>query len=189
MRIAGSTSILLMLTSALAGPAVGQSMQRLSIQGSGAMVFPTSSSDPFENNTKLGWEAQLRYTFSRFSLGGGYQRSVVYQISQGTSNSTASVPVLFLEPRYVVTASSAVAVYLAGRVGIGSLKCNPEEDCATQGNEPALGGGAGVLVALGARVSLDLGSQYFSTRITTATGSDKIWAGYLLARAGLSIGL
>lgn len=187
MRIAGSTSILLLLTTALAGSAVGQSMQRFSIQGSGAMVFPTSESSSFESDARLGWEGQLRYTFSRFSLGAGYQRSTVYKISN--TDFSAAVPVLFLEPRYVVTASSAVALYLAGRVGISSLQCSPKEDCPKQSSEPALGGGAGLLFALGSRVSLDIGSQYFSTRYTPATAADKIWAGYLLARAGLSIGL
>ena len=187
MRFGTSTSTLLLLAIALAVPAAGQSMQRLSIQGSGAMVFPTSESSAFENDTRLGWEAQLRYTFSRFSLGAGYQRSVVYQLSN--ADFSAAVPVLFLEPRYVVTAGSTVALYLAGRAGIGTLQCKPKPDCPDQSAEPALGGGGGLLFAVGSRISIDLGSQYFSTRYTPASGATKIWAGFLLARAGLSIGL
>lgn len=184
----GST-VVLILALALAGaaPVGAQSLQRLSVQGSGALVFPTSESSTFENDTRLGWEAQLRYTFSRFSLGAGYQRSTVYKLTTGEFS--GSVPVLFLEPRYVAAASSSVALYLAGRAGAGKLICNPSTDCADQSFEPTLGGGGGLLFALGERVSLDLGGQYFSTRFTPSAGADKTWAGYLLARAGLSIGL
>lgn len=176
------SGILALLGSALAA----QSMQRLSIQGSGALVVPTAEETAFDNTTRLGWEAQLRYTFSRFSLGAGYQRSTVYRI-QGADFSGA-VSSFFLEPRYVVTAGSKLALYLAGRAGMSQLVCNPEQDCAEQSWEAAYGGGAGLLYLLGARVSLDLGSQYFATRYSTATGGS-INTGYLLARLGVSIGL
>jgi opacity protein-like surface antigen len=98
------------------------------------------------------------------------------------------VSVLFVEPRYVVTAGSGLALYVAGRVGAGKLVCDPEEDCAEQSTELAYGGGGGLLLRLSSRLSLDLGSQYFSTQYTVANG-DKTRAGYVLARIGLSIGL
>ena len=171
---------------ALAGAVQAQSQQRLSIQGSGALVFPTAEETAFKNTTRLGWEAQLRYTFSRFSLGAGYQRSTVYKVEG--SDFLGAVSSLFVEPRYVVTAGSKVAVYLAGRVGMSQLVCSPTEDCAEQSWEPAYGGGAGLLYLLGSRVSLDLGGQYFATRYSTATGGT-VNTGYLLARLGLSVGL
>ena len=117
-----------------------QSQQHWSIQGSGALVFPTAEESEFENSTRLGWEAQVRYTFSRFSLGAGYQRSTVYQFSTG--DFSAAVSVVFAEPRYVVLAGSRAALYLAGRVGMSTLVCSPEEDCAEQGGHFAGGGSA-----------------------------------------------
>ena len=170
------------LTSSLSA----QSQQRWSIQGSGALVFPTADESDFENSTRLGWEAQVRYTFSRFSLGGGYQRSTVYQFETG--DFSAAVSVFFLEPRYVVLAGSRAALYLAGRVGMSTLVCNPSEDCAEQGGHFAAGGGGGILVRLGTRVALDLGSQYFTTQYDIVNGQTRT-AGYVLARLGLSVGL
>jgi len=163
-----------------------QSQQRWSIQGSGALVFPTADESDFENSTRLGWEAQVRYTFSRFSMGVGYQRSTVYQFSTG--DFSAAVSVFFAEPRYVVLAGSRAAVYLAGRIGMSTLVCSPEEDCAEQGGHFAGGGGGGVLVRLGSRVALDLGSQYFTTQYDIVGGASRT-AGYVLARLGLSVGL
>lgn len=183
MRAPLTVAVLLAGLPALAG---AQSQQRWSIQGSGALVFPTAEETDFENSTRLGWEAQVRYTFSRFSLGGGYQRSTVYQFAE--SDFSAAVSVLFAEPRYVVTAGSRAALYLAGRVGVSQLVCNPTQDCADQGAHFAAGGGGGVLVRLGTRVSLDLGSQYFTTQYDITDGQSRT-AGYVLARLGLSIGL
>jgi predicted porin len=156
----------------LAASVQAQSQQRLSIQGSGALVFPTAKETAFNNTTRLGWEGQLRYTFSRFSLGAGYQRSTVYKVEG--SDFLGAVSSIFVEPRY--------------RVGMSQLVCSPEEDCAEQSWEAAYGGGAGLLYLLGSRVSLDLGSQYFATRYSTATGGT-INTGYVLARLGLSVGL
>lgn len=164
-----------------------QSQQRWSIQGSGALVFPTAEEIGYENSTRLGWEAQVRYTFSRFSLGGGYQNSTVYKFTADNVDFSAGLSVIFLEPRYVLFAGSRAAVYAAGRVGGSKLSCNVE-GCAEQGMHPAFGGGGGVLVRLGSRVALDLGSQYFSTQYDLANGDTRT-SGYVLARLGLSLGL
>lgn len=163
-----------------------QSMQRLSLQGSGALVFPTSEESDFENDTRLGWEGQLRYTFSRFSLGAGYQRSTVYRLE--TQDFSGSVSVGFLEPRYVILATNWSAFYLAGRAGLGSLVCSPDI-CAEQSLELALGGGGGILLLVTERIALDLGSQYFTTQFTRSVTVQKARTGYVLARVGLSIGL
>lgn len=175
-----------LLLAGLTSSVHAQSQQHWSVQGSGALVFPTADEQDFENSTRLGWEAQLRYTFSRFSLGGGYQRSTVYQFE--ASDFSAAVSVFFLEPRYVVFAGSKAAVYVAGRVGMSTLACNPKEDCAEQGGHFAGGGGGGVLVRLGSRVALDLGSQYFTTQYDLSDGATRT-AGYVLARLGLSVGI
>ena len=170
----------------MAVPSAAQSLQRWGLQGSGALVFPTAEETDFQNETRLGWEAQVRYTFSRFSLGAGYQRSTVYAFETG--DFSAAVSVGFLEPRYVLLAGSFAALYLAGRIGVGQLVCDPAQDCPEQDFDLAAGGGGGVLVRLSSRVALDLGSQYFTTSYNLADGSTRR-SGYVLARLGLSVGL
>ena len=105
--------VVALLLVGLTSSARAQSQQHWSIQGSGALVFPTAEESEFENSTRLGWEAQVRYTFSRFSLGAGYQRSTVYQFSTG--DFSAAVSVVFAEPRYVVLAGSRAALSMATR--------------------------------------------------------------------------
>jgi hypothetical protein len=187
MRLA--TLLAAAVLAGIPGPAlVGQSLQRLSVQGSGALVFPTAQETDFQNDTRLGWEGQLRYTFSRFSLGIGYQRSTVYKL-QGADFSGA-VSLGFFEPRYVAAATTRLALYGAGRAGVGSLICDPAGDCAEQSLEVVLGGGGGVLVQASQRLAVDLGAQFFTTRFSRSdvTGA-KTRTGYVLARVGLSVGL
>ncbi|NOT08547.1 MAG: hypothetical protein HOP28_10120 [Gemmatimonadales bacterium] len=169
---------LLMAAIALAatsGRAAAQSSQRLSLQGSGAMLFATRNDPAFESSTRLGYELQFRYTFSRFSLGVGYQRSTVFESPQ----LELALALGFVEPRMVVTAGSRVAVYVAGRLGAGKLVCS--EACAAQETNLTYGGGGGFLVRVSRRVSLDLGAQYFQV-------SGDISSGYGMARAGLGFG-
>ena len=157
--------------------AAAQSLQRFSLQGSGAVLFATRK-DPegFESKTRLGWEAQARYTFSRFSLGAGYQRSTVF--TSPALNLTLSLG--FIEPRLVLAAGGSVAFYVAGRAGLGKLVCS--ETCNAPNTNKVYGGGVGLLLKLGRRVSGDLGGQFFQM-------SGDLSSGYAMARAGLSLGL
>lgn len=158
--------------------AESQSVQRLSLQGSGAALFATKNDPNFESKTGLGYEVQARYTFSRFSIGAGYQRSTVF--SSPTLDLNLSLSLGFIEPRYVVAAGSTVAVYLAGRLGAGKLVCS--EECQAQDTNLSYGGGGGLLFKLNRRLSADFGAQYFQV-------SGDLSSGYAMVRAGLSIGL
>jgi opacity protein-like surface antigen len=160
----------------LFGPASAQSLQRLSLQGSGAALFPTTEDPNFESETRLGYELQARYTFSRFSIGAGYQRSTVFS----SPDLNLALSLGFVEPRYVVAAGSTLAFYLAGRLGAGKLVCS--EACQAQETNLSYGGGGGVLIKLSRRASGDLGAQYFQV-------SGDLSSGYAMLRAGLSIGL
>jgi opacity protein-like surface antigen len=160
----------------LFGPASAQSLQRLSLQGSGAALFPTTEDPNFESETRLGYEVQARYTFSRFSIGAGYQRSTVFS----SPDLNLSLSLGFVEPRYVVAAGSTLAFYLAGRLGAGKLVCS--ETCQAQETNLSYGGGGGLLIKLSRRASGDLGAQYFQV-------SGDLSSGYAMLRAGLSIGL
>lgn len=166
----------------LAGPTPGftQSLQRLSLQGSGALLFPSENDPTFENQTRLGYEAQLRYTVNRLSVGVGYQRSTVYKFTAQNVDFSAALSLGFLEPRYVLLAGNAAALYGAGRLGYGSLVCS--EACGANDAYLTYGGGGGVLIRLSSRMALDLGAQYFVV-------SDTFDSGYAMLRLGLGIGL
>jgi hypothetical protein len=172
----------LALLLALPAGAVAQSRQPVSLQASGAIVFPTQDYGPgLESGARLGWEVQARYTSGRFSVGAGYQRSTVFQAQDFDLTGTISVG--FVEPRYVLGVwGGRAAPYVAARLGYGALLIRDEprvtEDSFTYG------GGLGVLVALGSGVSADVGAQYFRADFA-GSGS----AGYFLARLGLSVGL
>jgi opacity protein-like surface antigen len=161
----------------LGGAAAGQSQQKLSLQGSGAVLFATQSDPSFTSSTRLGYEAQLRYTVSRFSMGAGYQRSTVFKFPNGES---IALSLGFVEPRLVLTAGSGVAAYVAGRLGLGTLTCT--ETCNAGGTNITYGGGGGLLFKLNKRLSADLGGQFFQV-------SGKLSSGYAMVRAGLGIGL
>jgi hypothetical protein len=181
--------ILTMLSTALlVEPSSAQSLQRVSLQGSGALVFPTAAETDFRNSTRLGWEGQVRYTFSRFSLGAGYQLATVYRFETGDFR--AAMSVVFAEPRYVAAASARVAVYFAGRAGAGRLECSPPTDCAEQRFQPVYGAGGGLLVRLSRRLNADLGTQYFSAAYQLANPPGATArTGYVLARLGVGLGL
>ena len=164
------------LLGGLSGSAASQSLQRLSLQGSGAVLFPTTEDPNFESETRLGYEIQARYTLSRFSIGAGYQRSTVFS----SPELTLALSLGFVEPRYVLAAGSTLAFYLAGRLGAGKLVCS--EACQAQDTNLSYGGGGGVLIKLSRRASGDLGAQYFQV-------SGDLSSGYAMLRAGLSVGL
>ncbi len=170
-----------LLVSALATPAAAQSLQRLSVQGSGAVLFSTQKDPAFESRTRIGWEGQLRYTFGRFSLGAGYQRSTVFAFTEGSPPPTLQLSFGFIEPRYVVSASRLIAVYLAGRVGAGKL-VSGSQDFNVGDTSVGYGGGGGFLIRLSSRLSADLGGQYFEVR-------GDLPSRYAMVRAGLGLGL
>ncbi len=176
--------ITMILLAALASAGVthldAQSLQRLSVQGSGAVLFPSSDDPFFESDTRIGYEGQLRYTFNRLSIGVGYQRSTVYKFSADDVDFSAALSLGFIEPRYVVSAGNAAALYVAGRLGYGTLVCS--EECNANDAYLTYGGGGGVLVRLSSRMALDLGGQYF-------IANDTFDSGYAMLRVGLGIGL
>jgi hypothetical protein len=159
-------------------PAGAQSLQRWSVQGSAAVIAPVSPPAGLDSDIGLGFDAQVRYTLSRWSVGAGYQRSDVYRAT--ASDLTIALSLGFLEPRYVAFASTPVAGYLAGRIGAGQLVCSRDR-CDDDWHVVA-GGGGGLLFKLSDRLSLDLGGQYFV--VTDASSSD-----FATARVGLGVGL
>ena len=169
------------LCGAVAGSAAAQSLQRLSLQGSGAVLFATHSDATYQSRTRLGWEAQARYTFGRFSLGAGYQRSTVFAFTEGDPPPTLQLSFGFIEPRLVLFASRWVAFYLAGRGGAGKLVSSAPDFNVGKTNI-GYGGGGGLLFRMSSRVTADLGGQYFEVR-------GDLPSRYAMVRAGLGFGL
>ncbi len=142
-------------------PAVvtAQSAQRFSAQGSLLRVSP--SGDAYSGlGAGMGFEAQLRYTPSAFSIGAGYQSSShTLEFDDGsTDDVTLAGP--FLEPRYVLAVGSeSYAPYLAGRLALLTQSLEFEGvEASASGTQINIGGG--VLVRLASRVNLDLGFTY-----------------------------
>jgi hypothetical protein len=171
-------AVLLAALTAMAPRAAAQSLQRFSLQASGAALFATRKDPDFDSKTRLGFEGQARYTFGRFSLGAGYQRSTVFAVQGFPTRLALSLG--FVEPRYVLAAGRGVAAYVAGRVGVGKLICN--EKCNAGGTNVAYGGGGGLLFRLSQRFSADVGAQFFQVDGTFSSG-------YAMARLGLGVGL
>ena len=179
--LACGVAALALLRPAFTDGAQAQSLQRLSVQASGAVLFATQNDPTFESKTRLGWEGQIRYTFGRFSLGAGYQRSTVFAFTEGTPPPTLQLSFGFIEPRMVVAASRFVAVYVAGRAGAGKL-VSSSSDFNVGKTSIGYGGGGGFLIRLSSRLSADLGGQYFEVR-------GDLPSRYAMIRAGLGFGL
>src|ERR1044071_5572436 len=96
---------LVLLVSLGASRTAAQSLQRFSLQGSGAVLFATRNDPNFESKTRLGFGQHALYTFSRFSLGAVYQRSKVSSSPQLILATSLG----WVEPRLVVAANNTLA--------------------------------------------------------------------------------
>lgn len=172
-RLGRLLAVACVLLPAFPATAAAQSAQPLSLQAATALWFATDQNPTFDPQTRLGVEAQIRYTVSRFSLGVG----VAAQFPQ--SELRLARAAAFVEPRVVVAAGNNAALYLAGRLGAGKLICTPA--CNTGANV-TYGGGGGVLFRVNRRLTADLGAQYL--RVFNWPSS-----GYAMLRAGWSLGL
>lgn len=185
-RAAGASLLVGLAIAAIAvtfAEASAQSRQPWSFQASGEGVFPTKDyGDALPSGSTPGWELQGRYTFGRFSLGAGYQRSTVFKSDVAALTGTISVG--FVEPRYVVTVlGERVATYVAARLGGGALLIR-ETPRVTE-NSFTYGAGAGALIAVAPRFAVDVAGQYFVADFGGGGGT----AGYFLARVGVAVGL
>jgi hypothetical protein len=186
MRRSFRTTLIAAACLVFASGAAAQSQQRFSLQGSGAVLFATRKDPDYDSKTRLGFEAQARYTFGRFSLGAGYQRSTVFAFPDNPL--TLALSFGFVEPRVVLAAGSGVAWYLAGRVGAGEIVCSTRGDCPDQQIRVGYGGGTGLLFRLSRRLSADLGAQFFQAPALSGPAGS-VSSGYAMLRAGLGLGL
>lgn len=193
--------MLLGVGSALATPASAQSAHRWSLQASGLYVGVMGSAYEGLSNG-AGFEAQVRYNPSAFSIGLGYQTSSHELNVQGFDK--VNLAGGFIEPRYVLDiGSDRAAPYLAARLAYLQQKADIVEAGETYtltADGTQINGGGGILVRLSPRVNLDLGLTFGainfedvvvsnslgqSVTVTGSSGSGQ----NLVLRLGVSIGL
>lgn len=181
--------------------AAAQSAQKFSIQVSalGAKL----SGDAYEGiGTGIGFEAQVRYNISAFSIGAGFQTT-----SHSLEDTDQKVHLSggFVEPRYVIaTKSNSVAPYISARFSVLRESANFD----VQGNAAevsasgvTLNGGGGLLFRLAERVNLDVGATWGYTNfgkgtaklngqeIPGLTGFEAGSGSNLVLRAGIALGI
>jgi hypothetical protein len=182
-------SLVAVLASLVIAPRLeAQSAQPWSIQGSALFANQEVNGSAISG---VGYEAQLRYTFSAWSLGVGYQSSTHDHAPESLTLSGA-----FLEPRYAVDiGSDRFAPYVAGRVAFlneqSRLKVGATVADFSSGGT-AFGAGAGLLARMSSSVNVDFGaalvSQSFAdAKNTLGTAHFKSFLGYV-AKVGVSIG-
>jgi hypothetical protein len=196
----------------VAQPAAAQSAQKWSIQGS---LFSSTliGDNPIFANVEpgAGFEVQIRWTPSLFSLGAGFQwtthkQNLLASQPDVINDPNTTLNGFFVEPRYVVlVGSNTVAPYFSGRVSFlrqtttaefrttnGPVTLNASADGIN------LNAGGGLLFRLGSRVNFDVGATYgfsqFGDFVTVVDGQEFDRAGSssgqnLALRLGLALGL
>jgi len=193
----------------LVSSGTAQTGQRVSLQFSGLAAF--LSGEEFEEiGNGVGFEAQIRYNPSAFSIGAGIQ----YTLHKAFDDEDKfHLRGLFVEPRYVIpTRSAAVAPYLAARISVLQEKIGftvtegtTDLDAKLSARGFTLNGGGGLLVRLNRSMNLDLGLTIGQTDFGNYTykvggedgdlldlGIDDPDAGKgrsIIIRVGLAIGL
>ncbi len=210
MRVVGAWMVLAIL----ATDVHAQSAQRVSLQFSGlsAVLFGTE----FEGiDPGFGGEAQIRYTPSMFSLGGGFQYTrhgsdIFSQDPTINADFTFELFGAFIEPRIVIPVQSdAVAPYVSARLSV------LREQGTVTADDPVLGmveisiaatgalgnAGGGLLFAISRRVNFDLGVtvgygtfgaftvKIDGTEVDIGESGGSRAGGNVVFRAGLAVGL
>lgn len=196
----GSACVALLL---FASPAQGQSAQKWSVQASGLFVGVFGDAyDGLKNGPGL--EAQVRYTPSVWSFGGGFQSSWHDLDLEDLGTESVSLAGVFVEPRRVFDVGSATsAPYLSARLAFLQQSVDVNVDGTTvsasaSGVQVNVGGG--VLMRLSPRVNLDLGATFGAINFgdvvvevpgagSTAVSGSSGTGQNLVLRAGLAIGI
>lgn len=167
-------------------PLHAQSAQSWSVQGS---LLAANQSLNGKLISGIGFEGQLRFTPSVWSVGAGVQYS-----SHSSNGETLNLSGLFVEPRYALdVGSDRFAPYLAGRIALLHESSNLNNAPNVSSNGFAFGGGAGFLIRASKTVNFDFGAAIVSQSLDNATASNgnvvafKTFAGYIL-KGGVSIG-
>jgi hypothetical protein len=132
----------------------------------------------------FGFDGGVALGVGAFSLGTGYQRTFHGRNGMRT---TETLEGIFVEPRVAMLLGyGAFTPYVAGRVvRIGELF--DESDNGSSRSGVQFGGGAGLLVDVTSRLSIDLGAMYTGLRLDRdGVSGDRRTANGVLLRVGLS---
>lgn len=165
MRRLSQVLISLVMATTLRGRLEAQSAQAISLQASG--LYNGVFGSVFQGlQDGYGGEAQIRYTPSAFSIGGGFQYTI-HHIQNRTED--AKLYGGFVEPRYRIhTGSNVLAPYVSARFSL--LKVGfTGGDLSITSNFIQLNGGGGILYRLGPRINLDVGATYGYDRLGGGT--------------------
>ncbi|MBV6521210.1 MAG: hypothetical protein MNPFHGCM_01342 [Gemmatimonadaceae bacterium] len=148
---------------AAASTLTAQSAQKWSVQASGLFVgtFGTAY-DGLKAGP--GFEAQLRYTPSLWSIGFGAQASSHDFDDPELQGMSVTLAGAFVEPRRVIDiGSSSAAPYLSVRVAFLQQSIDFDVDdtsLSASASGAQLNAGGGVLIRMSPRINLDLGATY-----------------------------
>lgn len=199
MHLLKTYSLFISAMSIATADVAAQSAQVFSLQGSA--LYENVQGDAFQWRLDeslpagYGAEAQVRYTGGAFSWGGGLQGTTHdWNDSQNNRWNLRTLGV-FLEPRYVLPATSRLGPYLSARLALTALRLKFSDTDIGDAKGQTINGGGGVLVAVSPRINLDFGASFgytdfgeftqdnAPTGLSTGSGTN------LILRAGLAIGV
>ena len=192
------TTVVLVCAAVIHAPASAsaQSAQRFSLQASG--LYASLSDKAFEElGGGIGFEAQLRYNPSAFSIGAGLQYTRHGWDDEFFGEQTLLLFGGFLEPRYVFDIkSNRAAPYISGRLSYVRATLDVADVGSLETNGAQINVGGGFLIRLSPKVNLDIGATYGRVDfgdITIKVDGDESKAdggdgGNLVLRIGLAFG-
>jgi opacity protein-like surface antigen len=128
-----------------------------------------------------GFDVHAAVGVSAFALAGGYQRST-QSLRDADTDVTLQGP--YVEPRIALAPGGAFTPYLTGRVAFLRQRVSGDVVTVANATRTSVGGGLGVLVALGPAVHLDLAGQYTRFDVRQDAGRND----GALVRAGMVFG-
>ncbi|MGZ8379618.1 MAG: hypothetical protein ACXW05_19005 [Gemmatirosa sp.] len=149
--------------------------------GGAGLYAGARGSDATRVQDGYGFDVHAAVGVSAFAVAGGYQRSV-QSLRDSDTDVTLHGP--YVEPRIALAAGGSFTPYLTGRVAFLRQRVRGDVVTVSGSTRTAVGGGLGMLVALGPAVHLDLAAQY--TRFDVA--ADTRQHDGALLRAGLVFG-
>ena len=188
----GKYLLALMLAPVLALPASAQTASRASLQVSALGSVPFSGGLSAVN-LGPGFEVQVRFNPSAFSIGAGFEISW-HEIED--SERKVRLSGVFVEPRYVLeVASENFAPYVAGRLAVSQTRFEISRFSNTATGFTANVGG-GILFVLSPKVNLDVGASIGAKDLGSATVAsspptefDLGSGANVILRVGLAFGL
>ncbi len=142
----------------------------------------------------IGAEAQIRYTPSALSFGGGVQWTT-HGWTESNEDSRLRLFGVFLEPRYVLPATERIGPYLSARLALTKLRLKIADEEIGTASGQTINGGGGILISVSPNIAVDLGATFGYTNFGdlenhgSPTGLKTGKGTNLIARVGLAIGL